>query len=157
MTPLLPTLIAALSCQPVPAAAADFSGVWRMDAARSESAAQGAPASAPVVQIVQTGSSLQVATTRDGRPQTEVYPIQALPAAPGDPAGQNRAFWQDGKLVSEGSVEIEGRPISFREVRTPQAGGNEMMVETTVKVEHGYQMQGLQTMATGKNIYVRAR
>lgn len=158
MTPLLPMMLAAaLSGQAAPAGQPDFSGLWKMDPARSESAAQETTTAALVMEIVQTGTSLQVETSRGGEPQMARYVIQPEPVASTELTGTRRAFWDDGKLVSEGAVDIQGKTVAFREVRIPQAGGNEMVVETTVKVEHGYQMNGVQTMVTGKNTYVRAR
>ena len=32
-----------------------------------------------------------------------------------------------------------------------------MVVETTLKVEHGYELKGGQTIVTGKNVFVRSR
>lgn len=157
MTPLLPMLLAAALSAQAPADRPDFSGLWTMDPARSESAAQETPTTALAMEIVQTGTSLQVETSRDGKPQMATYRIEPTPTASTELTGQKRAFWDGGKLVSEGSVDIEGKTIAFREVRIPQANGGEMVVETTVKVEHGYQMTGVKTMVTGKNTYVRAR
>jgi hypothetical protein len=59
-------------------------------------------------------------------------------------------------LVDEGSVDINGQTIAFRERRTRSAGGAEMVVETTLKIEHGYELKGAQTIVTGKNVYVRS-
>ena len=158
MTPLLSMMLAAaLSGGAPPAGKPDFTGLWKMDVARSESPAQETTTAALVMEIVQTDASLQVETDRGGEQQLTRYPIQAEPVAPAELTGQRRAFWDGGKLISEGAVDIQGKTVAFREVRTPQAGGNEMVVETTVKVEHGYQLPGVQTVVRGKNTFVRAR
>ena len=60
-------------------------------------------------------------------------------------------------LVDEGSVDINGQTIGFREARTSASAGTEMVVETTLKVEHGYELKGGQTIVTGKNVFVRSR
>ena len=143
--------------QTVPDSKPDFSGTWTMDRARSESAAQEQPAGLVRIAITQTGSSLAVETTRDGKAETVVYPISAKPSGPTEVRGLRRAFWDGPALINEGSVDIRGQTIAFREVRMPAAGGAEMVVETTLKVEHGYEMRGAQTIVTGKNVYVRNR
>jgi hypothetical protein len=143
--------------QTLPDNQADFSGVWTMDRARSESAAQEQPAGLVRIAITQTGSTLAVETTRDGKAETVVYPIGAKPSGPTEVRGLRRAFWDGPALINEGSVDIRGQTIAFREVRMPAAGGSEMVVETTLKVEHGYEMRGAQTIVTGKNVYVRNR
>jgi hypothetical protein len=71
--------------------------------------------------------------------------------------GERRAFWDGTTLVNEGSKDIQGKTIAFREARTASADGAEMIVETTLKLEHGYEMKGVQTVVTGKNLYVRGR
>lgn len=60
-------------------------------------------------------------------------------------------------LVNEGPVDVNGQTVAFREERVPSAGGTEMVVETTLKIEHGYELKGAQTIVTGKNVYVRSR
>ena len=144
----------ALVAQAMPAATPDFSGVWTMDKTRSESAAQDQSAGDVVVAITQTGSILKVETIRDGKKELATYPIGTRPSAT-EVSGARRAYWDGPALIDEGSVDIEGRTIEYREARTPAADGAEMVVETTLKIEHGYELKGGQTVVTGKNVYVR--
>jgi hypothetical protein len=147
----------ALIAQAVPATTSDFSGVWKMDKDRSESAAQDQPTGDVIVAITQTGLILKVETTRDGKKELATYPIGAPPSATMEVSGLRRAFWDGPVLIDEGSVDIEGRTIEFRETRMPAADGAEMVVETTLKIEHGYELKGGQTVVSGKNVYIRNR
>jgi len=143
--------------QAIPSTTSDFSGVWKMDKERSESAAQDQPTGDVIVVITQTGSILKVETTRDGKKELATYPIGARPSTTMEVSGVSRAYWDGPVLIDEGSVDIEGRTIAFREARAPSADGAEMVVETTLKIEHGYELKGGQTVVTGKNVYVRNR
>lgn len=133
----------------------DFSGTWIMDRSRSEAATQEQPVGPVTVVISQTGSALRIATTRDGTTETILYPMGPNPSLAAEVTGERRAFWDGATLVTEGAKDIQGKTIAFREARTASAGGAEMIVETTVKLEHGYEMKGAQTMVTGKNVYLR--
>jgi hypothetical protein len=134
-----------------------FSGIWVMDRTRSEAAVQEQPVGPVTVTISQTGSALRLETTRDGKTEVAIYPIGPNPSMAAEVTGVRRAFWDGQTLVNEGSKDIQGKTIAFREARTVSADGAEMIVETTVKLEHGYEMKGAQTIVTGKNVYVRGR
>jgi len=142
------------AAQPVTAA---FSGTWVMDRTRSEAAVQEQPVGPVTVTISQTGSALRLETTRDGKTEVTTYPIGPNPSLAAEVTGERRAFWDGTTLVNEGSKDIQGKTIAFREARTASADGAEMIVETTLKLEHGYEMKGAQTVVTGKNVYVRRR
>ena len=145
-----------LLAQTTPVPAPDFSGVWTMDWTRSEAAAQEQPAGNIIVTIAQTPVSLTIETVRDGTKETAIYPIEAQVSDTAQVTGKRRAYFDGSALVDEGSVDINGQTIAFREGRTRSAGGAEMVVETTLKIEHGYELKGAQTIVTGKNVYVRS-
>ena len=146
-----------LAAQTMPVSMSDFSGAWKMDRTRSESATQDQPIGDVTVVITQTGSLLKVETIRDGAKELAIYPIGVRPSNPTEVSGTRRAFWDGPVLVDEGSVDINGQTIGFREARTPSLAGAEMVVETTLKIEHGYELKGAQTVVTGKNVFVRLR
>jgi hypothetical protein len=149
------TLLGALA-QTAPLVHPNFSGVWVMDATRSESAAEDQTVNA-VIAITHTGSMLKVETISDGKTEVATYPIGVAPADTTEVSAVRRAFWNGPLLVDEGSVDINGRTIGYREARMQGVAGDEMIVETTLKVEHGYEVKGAQTVVTGKNVYVRRR
>ncbi len=142
--------------QTPPLATPKFSGVWVMDATRSEAAAGEQPVNA-VIAITHSGSMLKVETVRDGQTGVVTYPIGAAPIDTTEVSAVRRAFWNGPVLVDEGSVDINGRTIGYREARMQGAEGDEMIVETTLKVERGYDVKGAHTMVTGKNVYVHRR
>jgi len=144
-----------LTAQTMSVPPSDFSGAWKMDKSRSESAAQDQPIGDVTVVITQTGSALRVETIRDGAKEVAVYPIGMMPSTPMEVSGTRRAFWDGAILVNEGSVDVNGQTIGFRQARTPALNGAEMIVETTLKVEHGYEAKGAQTVVTGKDVFVR--
>ena len=154
---LISAMAASLLLQGAAAQAPDFSGAWTLDRARSESAAQEGASRYVVQTITQTDGDVRVVTTRDGKSVLTRYPIGPVPAAPDEITAEPRAFWQGAGLVTEGSVDIEGQTVSFRESRTLAADGSEMAVETTLKVQHGYTLRGAHTMVSGKDVYVRGR
>jgi hypothetical protein len=147
----------ALAAQTTSAPLSNFSGVWRMDNARSESAMQDQPVEDVIVSITQTGSMLRVETSRDGKREIAIYPFVARPSDTGELSGIPRAFWEGPILVDEGSLDVNGKTIGFRETRTAASDGSEMVVETTLKVEHGYDAKGAQTIVSGKNVFMRRR
>lgn len=134
----------------------DFSGAWTMDPSRSESAAQGQPNPVQLV-ITQAKSTLQVQTTRNGKTDVQAYPIGERPTMSTEVTGQRRAFWDGATLVNEGSVDVQDRTVAFQESRMLSADKSEMVVETTLKLEHGYELKGAQTVVKGKNVFVRSR
>lgn len=157
MTSLLPAALAvALIAQAMTAAKPDFSGTWRMDRERSESAMQEQPIGHVFVSITLTGTNLTIQTTRDGKPEVASYTIEDLPNAPGViGAGTRRAYWDGRRLVTEGAGNVQGQTVSVREARTLNASGTEMTVESTVTVQHGYTFRGAKNYATAKDIYTR--
>ena len=147
--------LSALAAQTKPGSKPDFSGVWKMDRTRSESAMQEQPVGDITVVITQTDSMLKIETIRDRASEIAIYPIEARPSTPTEVTATRRAFWDGFVLVDEGAVDISGQTVGFREARTQTSAGDEMEVQTTVKIEHGYESKGAQTVVTGKNVFVR--
>ena len=149
------TLPTALVAQVTPPTRPAFSGIWTMDKDRSEAAAQEQPIGEVVVAITLTGSMLNIETTRNGKAELATYPLGYQPSVTTEESGERRAFWNGSVLIDEGSVNVSGQTVAFREARTLAGDGGEMVVETTIKIEHGYELNGTQTVVTGKDVYVR--
>lgn len=147
----------ALLAQTTPVSAPDFSGLWTMDRTRSEAAAQEQPAGDTIVTISQTAATLKIESIRNGKKEISIYPFEGRPSDTNEVSGKRRAYWDGPILIDEGSVDINGQTIAFREGRTPSADGAEMVVETTLKIDHGYELKGAQTIVSGKNVYIRSR
>ena len=166
MTRLLPMAVFAL-LTPCLAAAQDrrdFSGVWKMDPARSQSAQPGQgvpPVSEVIVDIARRGGDLWVDSVRDGVRTTARFPVSQMePAKPVGTSGQTGVghitSWDATALVTSTPIEINGWALRSIEKRTLSADGREMRVETSLGVEHGYTSSGKTYSATVTDVYVRA-
>jgi hypothetical protein len=140
----------------------DFSGKWRMDPARSEAAAQATPIGPVVVAIRQTPGEIQIETTRNGTTESVRYlPASARATGGEPPLGAFR--WDGSKLTTSLVTYINKQAVTVEEVRSLNAAGDEMTVEVTLVVQHGYQSGGTSAVqsrnspntATGINVFRR--
>jgi hypothetical protein len=137
---------------------ARFSGTWRLDPERSESAASGDAAEAVTVEIAQTDRELTIATAQGGRRHQVAYVFTSGPPAPyGIDGSAGRASWNGEALITEGTRLIQGQTVATRETRRLNADATEMMVEVVVIVQHGYQFRGARNYGIGKDVYTRVR
>jgi hypothetical protein len=139
----------------------NFTGTWHMDAGRSEAAAQETPIHSMVVTIRQSADELQIETTTNGVAETNTYRTNA--ARPTDNDGRRPTFrWDGSKLITTLYKEIGKQMIDITETRSLNPAG-EMMVETTLVVQHGYEGTSRNTgdqpknYATAKNVFVKTR
>lgn len=128
----------------------DFNGTWTMDMSRSESAAQGTDVSPrqPVKLVLrQSPAAFDVETDRDGTTERLRFAFgqSELPSAVGtsgrsygavEPAGVE---WRGGDLITTTVYRVNGMPV--KQIRTHRlaANGGEMIVETRVEMQHGYE------------------
>jgi hypothetical protein len=133
-----------------------FSGTWRLDAARSESAASNDSAEPILVEITQTDLDLTVVTTQGARRNRVVHVFVASPAAPFSIDGSaGRAYWEGVALVTEGTRLVQGQTVASRETRRLSRDHSEMTVEVMVIVQHGYEFRGAKNYGTGRDVYTR--
>lgn len=135
----------------------NFSGTWTMDRERSDAAKQAEPIGPVTIVIKQTDAELVVETRRADRTWTTTSRIhdseRASPALAGAPAA--RSYWQGTGLVTEIAGNVQGTTVTAKEIRSLDAGGNEMTVVTTLVIQHGYTLKGTQNYATGKDVYTK--
>jgi hypothetical protein len=132
-----------------------FSGTWRLDPARSESAAEDTPGQL-TVQITQTEQDVTFVTSKGAQQNRTVHKFVATPTAPFAIDGSAaRAYWSGASLVTEGTRLIQGQTVASRETRTLSADGAEMTVDVVVIVEHGYQTRGGRNYGMGRDVYTR--
>ena len=132
-----------------------FSGTWRLDPARSESAAEDTPGQL-TVQITQTEQDVTFVTSKGAQQNRTVHKFVATPTAPFAIDGSAaRAYWSGASLVTEGTRLIQGQTVASRETRTLSADGAEMIVDVVVIVEHGYQTRGGRNYGMGRDVYTR--
>ena len=143
----------------------DFSGTWVMDSTRSEAAHQAEPIAPATVIISQTPTLLTIETRRGAVSQAVVYKLDGSQhvSAVGGGTATGRLQWDGGRLVTETIYEINGVPVTTHETRSLNAAGTEMEVAISVRVEHGYQWRGSNSVAgvpnyaKGKDVYLRQR
>ena len=149
--------VAALLLQSPPRA--DFTGTWKMLAARSESPNQTPPITEMTFVIQQATDQVHLeVTTGATKPLPITYPIVALPKLPADPptADERRAYWDGNRLVLERGGTISGQTVSSRQALSMSPDGSEMIVERLVIVQHGYTLRGTRNYATVKDVFARA-
>lgn len=135
----------------------DFSGTWKMDSSRSESAAQAEPIGPVTLVIAQTPNDVKIETTRAQGSSAVTYKFDGSKVTVSN--GTLTTHWDGAKLVTEGVFDVNGAAVTMTEIRTLAAGGSEMLVEKTVVVQHGYPdtLKGTQNYVAGKDVFVRAQ
>ena len=155
--PLVALLVYVLLSQaPLP----DFSGEWKMVAARSGSPLQTPPVTEMVFVIEQQPDQIAIeSTSGSDKPIPVVYPIVAAPKPPADPlgAGLKRAYWDGRRLVLERGGTISGQTVSLKQTLTMDSETGELTVERLVIVQHGYTQRGAQNYSTVKDVFARAK
>ncbi len=156
----LAVLAAGLGAQSPP----DFSGKWTMDPARSDAAQQAVPSGAVTVAIRQSPGEIRIETTENGNTKAVTYlPYETTVLAADSSAGTFR--WDGSRLITDLVVYISQQAVTLREIRTLDAARDEMAVEMSLVVEHGYRggdfsrrsEQRPSNASKGKNVFVRAR
>ena len=133
----------------------DFSGTWNMDLSRSQAAVQNEPSGPVTLVITQTLTELTVQTTRAGKTTQVDYKLDGSENR--IPTGTARTHWDGTSLVTETVRDVNGATVTTRESRSLNSGGSEMVVETTLVVQHGYSLRGTPNYGSGKDIYTRMR
>src|SRR5688572_19553674 len=156
--PLVLVLVAAVLVTQPAVDHANFTGSWKMVAARSESPNQTPPVTEMTFVIEQAASDVRLdMTTGDGKTVSVLYPIVAAPKAPASPLSgdERRAYWDGARLVVERGGTISGQTVSSRQALTLNADGSEMTVERLVIVQHGYTLRGAKNYAAVKDVFAR--
>ncbi len=154
---LLPLIAVAFLMQPA-AGAVDFSGSWRMIPERSGSPTQSTPVTDMTFVIEQTADAIRLdMTSGSDKPITATYPFVPKPKMPADPlgAGQQRAYWDEGRLVVERGGTINGQTVSSKQTLTLNADRSEMTVERLVIVQHGYTLKETPNYGSVKDVFAR--
>jgi hypothetical protein len=134
---------------------ADFTGVWRMDPTRSESAMQGEPIGPVTVVIVQTPSQIQIETVSQRGRTVETYRLDGLDSAL--KTGLGHARWLGDQLVMDSVRDVRGVSVTTQQSRRMTADGTEMHVDSILEVQHGYTLARTKNYGAGKDVFVRVR
>ena len=119
-----------------------FVGSWVMDLGVSDTA-RADPAQRlrhVVMDIAHDEEKIRIQTTRDEEVITNQYRLRP-PKTPVAAAGIDASFvhWEGEKLVTYTQSRINGMAVTLLERRQVSPDGAEMIVETMLTVQHGYQ------------------
>ncbi|HXB72215.1 MAG TPA: hypothetical protein VNY05_28515 [Candidatus Acidoferrales bacterium] len=147
----------------------NFSGTWKMDPARSESAHQAVPIGPVTLVINQTALELRIETrrTETGRSDGGESAVQSqiltyrldgtestMAAETGAPV-KTRAHWNGNKLVTETERNVQGSSVTTMYIHSLDPKGKELTVDKTLLVQHGYQFEGSKSYGTGRDVFVK--
>ncbi len=144
----------------------NFSGVWKMDDSRSESAHQATPIGPVSLKISQTPGEFVIATRRS-EADSSVVTTETLTCkldgtdfingGDSEVKIKSKAHWDGPKLVVETAREINGSTVTTHQVFELDREGKELTVQKTLTVQHGYQGPGQQkASSSGVDVYVKA-
>ena len=157
MVSLSPLILAVAIAQSAPAPAANFSGTWILDAARSHAVRAGGAIERGPIAITQNEAALTIVPL-SGETET-VTSVMADPKTEQRlPAEASKSYWDGSALVTERWRELNGMTVGIKKMRTLAASGSEMIVDTTVTYHHGY-TPGVEgsPQAFSRDIYVRTK
>jgi hypothetical protein len=146
----------------------DLSGTWQMDLSQSESAAQGEPIGPVTMVITQSASEIRIETTSRRGTIVDVYRFAApaVPSAAPEPGADAVraapttplpaiARWRGDTLLVDAVRDVRGQTVTVQRAMTLNADGKELIVESTMNVQHGYSISGARVYGTGKDVFVR--
>ena len=107
--------------------------------------------------ITQSAGQIRIEATRGNDKENVLYPLtKARAAVNSDAPGQAEAYWEGDQLITMTQRPDSGQTVTVKEAHTLGANGNEMTVETTVIVQHGYSMPGAKTYGISKDVFTKA-
>jgi hypothetical protein len=146
--------------------ASDFSGTWKMDAARSESAHQAVPIGPVTLVIKQTATELSIETRR-GEPDKSATRVETLTykldgsesttTVTGGLPVTCSAHWEGAKLITGTTRNIQGATVTTTHVHSLNPNGDEITVRKTLTVQHGYQFEGAKNQGTGTDVFIKTK
>ena len=157
--PLVLVLVAAVLTTQPGVERANFTGSWKMVAARSESPNQTPPVTDMTFVIEQVADQIRLdISSGTDKAVSVVYPMVAAPKAPAEPLSGNerRASWDGARLVVERGGTISGQTVSSRQTLALNADES-MTVERLVIVQHGYTLRGAKNYASVKDVFIREK
>jgi hypothetical protein len=123
-----------------PSPAADFAplaGTWQLDTGGNSSVS----AERRVITLSPEGFRMEIHRAEDDRPPVLTYRFDGRDAV--NPFGSGKAtsrlLREGGAIVTETIYEIRNSPITVRETLIVNPAGSELTVNTTLRVEHGYE------------------
>lgn len=154
-----------LSCPAFSGGAVDFSGTWKTDPARSESAHQDTPVGPITLEILQTADAIAIETRTNEKDRPAVANeklIYHLNGTENTMPGVNgvevlcSARWKGESLIVETIRNLNGSTITTHWEMSMNPNRKEISVRKTLSVQHGYQAAGpANNVGSGTDIFVR--
>jgi hypothetical protein len=161
----LVTLALFFSCRALSEGTVDFSGIWKTDPARSESAHQAVPAGPITLEILQTADAITIETrtSAEDRPlianEKLIYNLdgmeKTMPGANGAEVVCT-ARWKGESLVVNTLRNLNDATVATHWELSMNSNGKEITVRKTLTVQHGYQGLGFaNNVGRGTDIFVK--
>jgi hypothetical protein len=133
-------LVAPVVNAQVSSPAVDFTqlaGTWQLDTAGNSSVA----AERRVITLSPDWLRVEIQRAEDDRPPVLTYRFDGRDVANPFGAGKatSRLLREGGAIVTETIYEVRNAPVTVREMLSVNPAGTELTVNTTVRVEHGYE------------------
>ncbi len=125
-------------------------GTWELDASGSPSLA----AERRVISISPEWLRIEILRVEDDRPPVLTYRFDGEDAVNAFGSGRaiSRLLRDNGALITETIYEVRNSPITVRETLSVNPEGTEMTVNTTLRVEHGYEGAGAPNESKPPNV-----
>ena len=142
----------------------NFSGTWKSDPARSDSAHQASPIGPITLTISQTGTQLSIDTRTDPKDRASIANDKLLFRLDGTETKNTgssgapivcRARWDGSDLVTETVRNLAGSTVTTNWVLKMEPSGKEMTIKKTLTVQHGYQSPDAKNVGTGVDVFVK--
>jgi hypothetical protein len=142
----------------------DFSGTWKMDVDRSDSAHQTVPVGPITLEISQTPAEITMETITDPKDRATIanekltYRLNGTENTTTGTSGQqivSKARWEGPVLIAETAREMNGSTVTTRWTLKLDSAGKELTLHKTLTVQHGYQSPDPKNVGRAVDIFVR--
>jgi len=114
-----------------------LAGTWELDTAGDPSV----PAERRIITVSPDALRVEIVRAEDARPPRLTYRFdgQNTVAEFGSGKATGRLIRERSAVVTETVYEVNGSPITIRDILSLNADGSQLTVSTTLRVEHGYE------------------
>ena len=145
----------------------DFSGTWKMDPTRSESAHQDVPIGSVSLVITQTADEFRIETLRSRSKSSdasnEVLTFHLDGKESTNPGNAEipvklKAHWDGPRFIAETERQINGSTVTTMQVFQLSPNSKEITIQKTLTVQHGYQDPGpSRSTGSGRDVFTKTR
>lgn len=145
----------------LPQTPANFSGTWKMDPTRSESAHQAVPTGPVTLVIAQTADEVSIETRAAAKDKKAPVASEKLTyKLDGSESGTTivcRARWDGSNLITNTIRNVGGSTVTTHHVLSLDSSGKELTIQKTLMVQHGYEQPNANNTGTAKDVFVKAK